>query len=310
MINRISEFDVGINSLPNPNLISQFFAFSGIGKIYQVCNLWTWGALILALLASFTSVLNKLRFLIVRLTRRRCLPSPPVVEDFDFDTESDSSDYSSSDDEDQEEDTPSTSRDWRREDENFGVRGSAYNIGEKSYFSLRRRRGSIGDLFSLSELVAGGKSVVKLWDNLGLGFGLEFDDGDDSDVYDFTENRKIASFFRDDIGVQAVSKSSSPAVIVSAGADLSGRVALGAWDTRLPLQKPSIFAEWRPKNPAEKIASVNARSMEKVYVRDDVTGDLTVGDMRKVSSPVADLTESDMDTWWDADAVMNSDESK
>ncbi|GLT91818.1 hypothetical protein SLE2022_096890 [Rubroshorea leprosula] len=315
VINRISDFEVGINSLPNPSLVSQLFALSGIKEIYQAYNFWKWGALILALLASFTPIINRIKILIMRLKRRRYPPSPPLLEDSYFDTDTDTSYYSSSDDE-QEQDSPSTSRDWRRVDENFQVRGSAHVIedqGKKCHFTLRRRRGSIGDLFSLSELVAGGKSVVKLWDNLGLGFGLGFDDdGDDTNgfnLYDINEQRTIASFLGSKCGVQAVSKSSTPAVVVSAGADLSGRVSLSAWDTRLPPRAPAILAEWQPKNPAEKIAAVNVGGREKVYVRDDITGELTVGDMRKVRSPLASVTESDLDTWRDADVAIVSDDT-
>ncbi|GLU04731.1 hypothetical protein SLE2022_218660 [Rubroshorea leprosula] len=315
VINRISDLEVGLNSLPDPSFVSQLFALPGTEKIYQGYNFWKWGALILALLASFTTIVNRIKILIVRLKHRSSLPSPVLLQDTDFDTETDTSCYSSSDDE-QEKDTPSTSRDWRWVDENFQVRGSSHVIddrGQKRLFTLRRRCGSIGDLFSLSELVAGGKSVVKLWDNLGLRFGLDFDDGDETDgfnLYDINQETKISSFPLDKCGVQAVSHSSYPAVVVSAGANLSGKVSLSAWDTRLPPQASAILAEWQPKSPAEKIAAVNAGRMEKVYVEDDVTGELTVGDMRKVSSPVANATESsNLDTWWDADAVIVSNES-
>lgn len=219
VINRLNDFEVGINSLPDPSLISKLFALSGIEKFNQASDYWKWSALILALIASFTTIIiTRFHILAVRLKRLRSVPLPTLVEednDFGTSSESDTSDYSSSDDE-QERNSLSTSQDWRRIDENFQVRGSAHVIrdrGQNSHFTLRRRRASFVDLFSLSDLVAGGKSVVKLWDNLGLGFGLYFDDGEDSDgfnVFDINEERKIALFEYNKCGAQAVSKPSSP----------------------------------------------------------------------------------------------------
>jgi hypothetical protein len=65
---------------------------------------------------------------------------------------------------------------------------------------------------------------------------------------------------------------------------------------------PEVFAELRPT--LGKIVGVVVGGVEKVYVRDDVTGELTVGDMRKPSSPLVNVTESDVDTWWETDAVI------
>ena len=151
--------------------------------------------------------------------------------------------------------------------------------------------------------------MVKLWDNLGLGFGLDLDESENVlNVYDVNKETKLTSIFGGKSVLKAVSApSSSPAVVVSAGADSSSRrLAVSAWDTRLDCRLPAILTEWKPKKSVEKIAAVNADGVEKVYIRGDVTGKLTVGDMRKVSLP---LTESEMDTWWDADAVIVSDES-
>lgn len=58
-----------------------------------------------------------------------------------------------------------------------------------------------------------------------------------------------------------------------------------------------------------KTLHVESGGVQKVYVRDDGRYSVTVGDMRKVSTPLGNVTESDADTWWDADAIVVSDES-
>lgn len=129
----------------------------------------------------------------------------PLLPNFDDDlcTDDDeendnvSSSSLSSDGEEQEDDDPiSSSDDLTRFDEDFRVKGRKFKI---------RRRRSIGDEFSLMDLV-NGNGVVKLWDG---------------------------SF-------PAVSL--SPAVFFS-GDD--GVLGLGLWDFRTSLKKPAVQAEWR-----------------------------------------------------------------
>ncbi|KAK8478011.1 hypothetical protein V6N11_037822 [Hibiscus sabdariffa] len=69
----------------------------------------------------------------------------------------------SSSDDDRKYVEPSNSQNWRQVDEDFRVRGSGH-------FTLRKRRSNIDDLFSWAEELTGGKSVVKLWDNLRASF--------------------------------------------------------------------------------------------------------------------------------------------
>ncbi|XVE75200.1 hypothetical protein DITRI_Ditri12bG0076600 [Diplodiscus trichospermus] len=307
---RISDFEAGINTLNNPSFLSQVYALSGFEKIYATYSFWKWGALILALLASFSAIINRLKILIISFRRHPSLPSQPPLHDTDFDTDTDSSCASSDDESEYEE--PSTSEKWRQVDEDFRVRGTGHLIDDQwqnRKFTLRKRRSSVGDLFSWAEELTSGKNVVKLWENLGIGFGLDLDESDNVlNVYDVNKGTKLTSIFGGKSVFQAVSApSSTPAVVLSASTDSSSRgVAVSAWDTRLPCRFPAILAEWRPNKSVENIATVKADGVEKVYVRGDVTGKLTVGDMRNVSSP---LTEPDVDTWWDADAVIVSDES-
>ena len=114
VINRISDFEAGISSLNNPSFLSQVYALSGIEKIYQAYSFWKWGALILALLASLSTIINKLKILIIRFRQHHSLPSQPLLYDTDFDTDTDSS-CASSDDESEYE-VPSTSQNWRQVD--------------------------------------------------------------------------------------------------------------------------------------------------------------------------------------------------
>lgn len=327
VVNRIIDFETNIN----PSLVSQVSAVSGIGKFYQTYNLWKWGALILALIASFTTIINRVKALIVKLQKHPSLSSSQhhqLLDDDDCETDSISSDDEDEqerdgdgDDEEDEEEEESgttpfyTSRNWQRHvDEDFRVRGSGDVCDDDEQWKnrnlgLRRRRRNIGDLFSWSELMmTSGKNVVKLWDNLGLGLGLNLEDYSENEftIYDMNyerEFRKIASIFgRKDESPAFVSASSSPAVIVSAATSGSGRVALGGWDTRIGSRLPAMLAEWRPK--LGNIVGIKAGGIEKVLVRDSVSNALTVGDMRKVNSPLDDPTEADVDTWWDADAVI------
>lgn len=326
VVNRIIDFETNIN----PSLVSQVSAVSGIGKFYQTYNLWKWGALILALIASFTTIINRVKVLIVKLQKHPSLSSPQhhqLLDDDDYETDSISSDdedeeEQDGDEEEEEEEEQSgtmpfySSQNWqRRVDEDFraGGSGDAYDDDDEQWRSrnlgLRRRRSGIGDLFSWSELMmTSGKNVVKLWDNLGLGLGLNLEDYSENEftIYDVNyerEFRKIASDFgRKDESPSFVSTPSSPAVIVSAATRGRGRVTFGGWDTRIGSRLPAMLAEWRPK--LGNIVGIKAGGIEKVFVRDNVSNALTVGDMRKVNSPLDDPTEADVDTWWDADAVI------
>lgn len=317
MINRIGDFEAGITSLQNPTFLSQIFALSGIEKIHQAYSFWKWGALILALVASFTTIVNRIKILIVRIQNHHLIASPPLLskqEDYDYDSETDTSCSSSlSEDEDEDSEQPaSSSHSWRSIDEDFSVRSSGHHIDDRRQngnFMLRRLpNSSIGDLFSWPELT-NGKNVVKLWDNLGLGLELNLNYNKSRNVisvFDMNNDQNICSIFGGKHEATAVStSSSSPAVLLTSEANV-----LRVWDTRVGRRIPEILAEWKPK--LGKIVGVNGggRScIDKVYVRDDVTGSLTVGDLRKVSSPLVNVTETDVDTWWDADAVFVTDES-
>ncbi|KAI9078546.1 hypothetical protein K1719_039484 [Acacia pycnantha] len=303
VINRIKDVHMDLISLQNPSFSS---GLPSVSFAYTFCK---WGALILALVATFGSLVNKINVLIIKFRRRRSLlPSIPPLDD---------DDYSSSDDEDEEEEeetssswefeeeeevkpTPSSSSSLKSSfnwcmaaDEDFRVRGSGHQVHDRLQSGgvrLRRRR-SISDIFSLSEIV-NSESVVKLWDSIGFGLGLDFDDGE---IYAGSLTRQPAA---------AAASSSPPAVFLSAEKNASGRTAVKIWDSRLRRRLPAVIAEWKPN--LGKIVGVRFGEVEKFYVRDDVHNDVTVGDLRNVSSPLHNVTESDTDTWLDTDAVIVS----
>ncbi|XP_028794060.1 uncharacterized protein LOC114749683 [Neltuma alba] len=307
VINRIKDVHVGLTSLQNPSFSS---GVQSLSFAYTFCK---WSALILALVATFGSLINKINVLIVTFRRHSPpLPSIPLLNGDDYSSsdedEEEEEETSSSlsspssefgEEEDDETTTPSSSLmspfNWRMAgDEDFRVRGSGHRIDDRlqsGSVRLRRRR-SIRDIFSLSEIV-NSKSVVKLWDSIGFGLSLDFED--------------------DEISVGSLSRpppagSSSPSpVVLSAEKNASGKTAVKIWDSRLRQRLPAVIAEWKPN--LGKIVGVGFGEVEKFYVRDDVHDDVTMGDLRNVSSPLRNVTESDADTWWDTDAVIVSAEN-
>ena len=283
MINRMSHFD-------DPSVLSRLLPIS---QISRQSSLWKWGALILALLATFTSVIHRIKILIIRLRKHTSLAAQPLLSEPDDGEFSDSEDddtcaSASSDDDDDAAESISL-----MEDEQNARVGYCEDEPQSRKTNLRTRR-SIGDLLSLSEWT-NGKSVVKLWD------GLSFDNSCGSliSISDLNKDFNISSLLGGTCRFPAVSMS-SPAVMVSAITENARSTALRVWDTRVGRQIPAMFGEWRPQ--MGKRVSVRTGGIEKVYVRDDVTGELTVGDMRNVSAPLRNVTGCDGETLWDADA--------
>ncbi|XP_050374434.1 uncharacterized protein LOC126791970 [Argentina anserina] len=312
VVNRISHFQV--TALPSPSTFPspQTLSISGIEKVYSV---WTWGALLLAVIASFGTIITRINFIIIQRLRHKSADQPlSVVEEDDFsDIDDDDDDaYSvstASSDSDEEEEKEEEDE---RRDEDFNVLGS--DKGQNRSLRLRRGRSFAAlnlNRFSWSDF-ASGKSVVKLWDNLALGLDLDDDSNDEYSgsgravsVYDMNKQKKINSF-AGSFQVPAAATSSC-STILTADTSSSGRVALGMWDTRVSSRIPAMLAEWSPR--IGRIVGVSSGGVDKVYVKDDVTGGLMVGDVRKVGAPLRNVTDADVtDRWWDADAVMVSDE--
>lgn len=298
MINRIRDFEVGLNSINDPSFLSRSVAVSGIGKLHQAYGFWKWGALIIAFLAYFTNFVSKLNSLVVRLRKIDVsVSSPTLFDDYDSDSDVSCSSTVSSDDEEDEEDEDEDIDDVdsvfsrSRVNGGFRVRGSDYYDDDEGSngnctWMQQRCSGSFGDLFSWPDLGGIGSSgVVKLWDH------LDIDGGDDDD-----HENVVATFFKN------CSFTSSP-VILAAEKKGVDAVKVKACDPRVGFKMPALLAEWRqPGRLLGNIIGVDAGGVEKVYVRDDVSGEIAVGDLRKFNGV---LTECEAETWWDADVVIS-----
>lgn len=263
VLNRMTDFEASINSLNKPTLELDFVNFS---LPIQFCK---WGALFLALAYAFTSFAYKVKILILHFNRKSksllATASDPFLSHFsdEFSSSDDENDdvCSSSDDNDDEKEEKSTSSsydDLTRFNEDFRVKGGFCNFGENQgqnrKFRLRRRRSIAGDNFSLLSDLVSGNGVVKLWES----------------------------------GIPSVSI--SPAVIFTAGAGEDGKFGLGLWDFRTRLESPAVQAEWRSDRRGKAVGIDTGRT-GKVYVSDDVSMGLSVGDVRRLDTPLEYLTE-------------------
>ncbi|OIT06265.1 PREDICTED: uncharacterized protein LOC109209850 [Nicotiana attenuata] len=249
----ISNFEADVKFLQNPSLISQFFSLSAIEKVPQVYSFCKWGALVLAIVASFSSLIRKSKLLFFYV--RKIKPSTePLLQYL-----SENINFSDDDDDDECSSVSSNDEELTQVDEDFSVAGSSFYFkeqGQQSNLRLGRRRSSY-EWFPLTEFSAG-KSVVKFWDSLTL--GLDFNDS--FNISDFT-------------------------VLSSEVRDAKTGVVLAGYDTRMRRQSPAICAEWG----TGKVLGISGNGVGKVYVRDEVAGVLTVGDLRNVKTPVETVTE-------------------
>lgn len=315
IINRVSEFKASLNSLSSPSFISRVLPkIFQLGDLSESIQLWKLGALLLALVCTFTHVIRKIKIFIFNHPKNKIDASSSLSDSFlsdfsDIDSEYDNDDEdhevcSSSYSSDDEETTLPSSDNLTMRFDDFRVAGGSSHYGEKHGLQNResklRRRRSIVDILSLSELV-NCKSVVKLWDGLGLRVGLnEIDCGIDS---------LFAS-------TPAVPSSSSSLVVSAKSECIDGTFGFTAWDTRMSRENPAIHAEWKPERRSEAAAMIGTNSVGggvgKVYIRDEVSRDLTVGDLRRVDYPLGNVTEYDDEeddatcTFWDADAFVSN----
>ncbi|MED6194503.1 hypothetical protein PIB30_029151 [Stylosanthes scabra] len=238
-----------------------------------------WGVLIIAFLATLRTITN---ILIIRFTQIAPSLSSIANDEDDFsdieeeeDDDETTSSVSSSDDSDSEDESEEDQV-KHRDGEYFRVRGSSNDDGG----FLRRR--SIGDLFSLAE-IANTKSAVKLWDAIGLGLRLGFDNSDCDDVisvYDDNEERRIRPLPCGKPPPPVVSWA-SPAVVVLGGESASGNLSVKVWDSRIRQRSPAVVAEW----------GNTSDGVENAYVRDDGRYVLRVGDIRNVKLPLANVDD-------------------
>ncbi|XP_022150470.1 uncharacterized protein LOC111018608 [Momordica charantia] len=310
VINRFSGLESGIGSLPSPTLIPQILGSpSGFQTLSQSLDLWKWSAVIIAVLATFSGVINRIKLLLVIFRRQKRILKE-IVDDSDSDGEISGDDSASSVssswsefEEDDDEPVATCSRNWDSSDRDLRVRGSDYDLETKRTPGLRYRRSfqnqdRDGDQLPWTDF-AGGKSVVKLWDN----FRFEFDHRrvDPNEINDVIEEPKIGSILA---GKSQIAPASTSTVLWSAAADLFGKTSVNLWDTRVGCQIPALIADWMPVPGT--VLGVKFPGDQKVYIRDVDAGKITVGDVRNVKTPLENLTAADVETWWDADAVMVS----
>lgn len=292
----LCDFEAGIKCLQNPSTIARFFSFP---------TFWKWGALIFAIFATFSSIIKRIKLIFIRFHTVK--PSTNQIEDvFEFSDDDDDVSLSSSDDEQEGEGDLLTApfRGQHRVDEDFCVRGSILSFKSQWQSSqLRQRRGRSCGGGAWSEFACG-KNVVKLWDSLGFSLDIDedlFNYDADSVVSTWDSHQGQGERTSDVWGVP--SAAAAPSVLLTAESNGKGDgVILGGYDTRMRGGVPALFAEW--KLPAENVGGVSTAGVSKVYVRDDVSGVVTVGDVRNVRRPLESVRESDGDTWWDPDAVI------
>ncbi|XP_047967202.1 uncharacterized protein LOC125211447 [Salvia hispanica] len=282
-INMLCDFEAGIKCLQNPSTISRFFSFPGF---------WKYGALIFAIFATFSSLIRRIKLIFIRFhTVKPCFIQ--TEDEFDFsDDEDDAVSVASSDDEQEAEED----RDRRRDGEDFCVRGSILSF-RSGQLRQRNRRSSCGG-GAWSE-IASGKNVVKLWDSLGFNLDL------DEDLFNYDSSSVVSTWNRDReerSGDFSGEIWPAPAVVLTAEGNAKGDgVILGGYDRRMRSGVPALVAEWKLSGGG---GLASGGGVSKVYVRDDVSGVVTVGDVRNVRRPLECVRESDGETWWDADAVI------
>ncbi|KAK4376448.1 hypothetical protein RND71_002744 [Anisodus tanguticus] len=286
-INMIGDFEAGVKCLQNPSLIQ---------KLPQVYHFWKWGALILAILATFSSLMRKIKLLFILIRRIKPSTEPLLQylgEDFDISDDDDENDdkCSSSETFSDDEDLLLDQQIDEGQNRNFTVAGSSFYFREKEgqnrNLRTRRRRNSL-ERFPWTEFSAG-KNVVKLWDSLALGLDYEYDDLSKSVVslWDLNEEEKIGNLFSGSSNVPSVVMASPAVVLSSEVKNDRNDVVLTAYDTRMKSNSPAICADWG----AGKVVGVNSSG---VYVRNEADGILTVGDMRNVKTPLENITETDV----------------
>ncbi|XP_027152976.1 uncharacterized protein LOC113753088 [Coffea eugenioides] len=326
-ISIITDFGAaGMDCLQNPSLISGVFSLSNLTT--QVYSFWKWGAVIIAIFATFSSIIKRIKVIHIRRIKSS---SESLLQHLDIDLDLSDDDDSTNDssrassDSEDDDHSPTSTASFLNPfsgDRDFRLKGSTNyykSQGQNGHLRLRRHRQNerSGGCEGLAWPDFGaGNGVVKLWDSLGLSLGFDsFDDYSDSDsvvsLWDFDKEKKISDAFGglgDSPEAFVAAVPSRPVVLSAKAGDNSNGVVLGAYDTRMGGQKPALYAEWGRSSSPAKVVGLKSGGVDKVYVRDDVSGALTVGDVRRVKTPLETVTETDGDLWWDADAVILEDE--
>lgn len=299
VLNRITELGAHLGSLPNPNFLSRIFT-----SFFPSQHFWKWGALIIALLATFTGIINRVKVFIIICRRRtkttsiseplyrslHCRDSGGLVS-----KNLKSPPLSSSESEDENE------RGWERNnDSNFRVKVSSRfscELDGGCHSRLRRRHcngGSNGDLFPWP-CFGLDRSVVRQWGDVISNSEFEELSGSMISLYDDNEEAEICSIFNEGGSLKAVAVSPRR-MVVAASEGVSANVSLKLWDTRGRSRTPVVAVEW--DSPSRNIVDVYYEDVENVYLRDNGAAGIMVGDVRKASSGSEKLTAGDGGGLW------------
>lgn len=284
LLNTIAGFEAGITRFEDPSFFSRFVEFSEFLKLH---SFWTWGALVLAAIATFSSILHRTKIAFFQLGSRDSAISDPLVR-FEDDPDNESCSALSESDCD---DPPSTSEvSSFVGDEDFRLLGSMKSDDDRrKNRNLDLLKGS-SSAFYEDDCFSGG--VVKLWNELG--FGFERSNGRNS-MWDLNRGEILRSFMAGRSQVPATT-TPSPVVLVSAGA-----AGMRIWDARVGSQTLAAAADWQTLR--RRVVGIDSGEVGKVCVREH-GGSVVVRDMRNLASPLEEITECDEQTWFDADAVM------
>ncbi|KAG8382887.1 hypothetical protein BUALT_Bualt05G0126000 [Buddleja alternifolia] len=281
----ISNFGAGMECLQNPSLISSF---------------WKWGAVIFAVFATFSSIIKRIKLIFIHFHSN--FNHPPSIQNKEilhqFSQDDDDISLASSDDDEEEPEeediTPTTSfvGHEQRVDEDFRGKGCK-NRWQTGHLKRRKSGGAWSEFTS-------GENIVNLRNSTSLGLSLDFDE----DLINYESHNVVSlwGFDNDRKNIPATAMTSPALIFTAEGQWKSDGVVLSCYDTRMPRHTLALHAEWRL--PAAAVAGGDG----KVYFRDDVSGVVTVGDVRNVRVPLESVREFDGDTWWDADAVIVGDE--
>ncbi|XP_076918929.1 uncharacterized protein LOC143579537 [Bidens hawaiensis] len=247
-LNLLGDFEAGMKCLQNPSLISKL---SLINKLPQIVySIWTCGALVIAVFATFTSVFNNIKLLLhhirVRFLLLSCQNSPHHIFNDDDDCEFDFSDDDTMSSVAGSDDDGTDSEDERVDNEVFRVEGSGCNNyfnnseGQNGNFTLRRC-----NRFSWSDFSAG-KSVVQLWDSFGLGLDFEDYESDPEGkiaIWDLGRDVKLSSGKR----CQVADPAAENVVLTAEMNGNNGGVGFATYDFRVDARCPALYATWRPR---------------------------------------------------------------
>lgn len=299
-MNTITGFEAGITRLQNPSFLTRLLG--ELSEFSRLNSFWTWGALILAAVATFSSILHQAKTHLLRFRTRSSTISDPLIR-FDNDPDDETSSISSGSDSD--DSVSAFESELFLGDRDFSISGrrKSDTIRWRNR-KLKQSEEEEEDEQGLDECGGFSGSVVKLWNEIGFGFGSDNPTGLIS-MWDLNKGQILRSFLAGKGQIPALLMA-SPAVVVSAGVENMRHAAMKIWDARVGSEIPSAVVEWQPRRRG--VVDIDSGGVgPQVYLREDKGSSVVVRDMRNVGSPLAELADSDGQTWFDADAVMVAD---